>query len=243
MLPPNQSSTPHGSVQDTTMECILQEVTAVGRRLEGLDSNISALMAETKSIHLDIAEFQNHVTDLEQRVLTMEGHLNIVKNRDQELLCLSSKMCDLEDRSCRDNACFFGFPEQMEWTDVIAFLCNILPVLPGLTFDPLLEFQLACRVGPKRHGGAKRPRLIIACFLQHEQVPQLLRVARSHGPYWHKGQEICITANFSKETNELYEVFLSLWPWLSQLDKKYGLFEPAHMWITKDSKSREFFGP
>ncbi|KAJ1183903.1 hypothetical protein NDU88_000713 [Pleurodeles waltl] len=41
-----------------TMERILREITAARRRLEGMDSNISALTAETKSICLDIAGFK-----------------------------------------------------------------------------------------------------------------------------------------------------------------------------------------
>ncbi|KAJ1117135.1 hypothetical protein NDU88_005335 [Pleurodeles waltl] len=60
------------------MECILQEITAVGSSLEGLDSGISALMTKTKSICLDNAGFQNCVTDLEHRVTTVESRLTEV---------------------------------------------------------------------------------------------------------------------------------------------------------------------
>ncbi|KAJ1117723.1 hypothetical protein NDU88_005920 [Pleurodeles waltl] len=61
------SHTSAGPAQNATIERILEEVTAVDRRLEGMDSTISSLVAETKSIRLDIVGFQSRVTGLEQR--------------------------------------------------------------------------------------------------------------------------------------------------------------------------------
>ncbi|KAJ1105734.1 hypothetical protein NDU88_003139 [Pleurodeles waltl] len=96
---PGHSSTNSNSKQDYAVE--------VGCRIEGLDSNISALAAETKSIHLDTVGFQNRVTDLEHRITTVEAHLNVIPDGNQELLFLRSKVIDLEDRSRRNNAHFF----------------------------------------------------------------------------------------------------------------------------------------
>ncbi|KAJ1176132.1 hypothetical protein NDU88_001415 [Pleurodeles waltl] len=76
------------TAQDATMERILQEITAVGHRLEGMDSAIPLLTAETKSMCLDIAGFRSRVTGQEQRVSTMEDHINMAQDRDQELLYL-----------------------------------------------------------------------------------------------------------------------------------------------------------
>ncbi|KAJ1123154.1 hypothetical protein NDU88_001627 [Pleurodeles waltl] len=86
------------------MDRILQEITAVGCRLEGMDSTISALAAETKSMRLNKAGFQSRFSDLEQRVVAVEDHLNTAPDRDQELLFLHSKLVDLEDRSHRQPA-------------------------------------------------------------------------------------------------------------------------------------------
>ncbi|KAJ1122285.1 hypothetical protein NDU88_000781 [Pleurodeles waltl] len=91
---------------DGTMERILQEI--FGRRLESMDSNISALMAEPKSVPLDIAGFQTRTVDLQLRVASAEDCLNTLLDRDQELQYFRSRVSDLEDRSRRDNACFFG---------------------------------------------------------------------------------------------------------------------------------------
>ncbi|KAJ1216845.1 hypothetical protein NDU88_004444 [Pleurodeles waltl] len=68
--------------QEATMELILQEVTAVGRQLEGMDSAISLLTAETKSMCLDIAGFQSYVSGLEQRVTSVKDHINTPQDRD-----------------------------------------------------------------------------------------------------------------------------------------------------------------
>ncbi|KAJ1204508.1 hypothetical protein NDU88_008285 [Pleurodeles waltl] len=92
--------------QEATVGRILQEITAVGNRLEGMDSAIPLLAAEMKSIRLDIAGFQIRVSGLEQQEATMENHLNTTPDRDQELLYLCSKLIDLEDWSHRDNFVF-----------------------------------------------------------------------------------------------------------------------------------------
>ncbi|KAJ1197711.1 hypothetical protein NDU88_001566 [Pleurodeles waltl] len=86
------------SAQESTMDRILQEISAVGRRLEGMDNAIASLTAETKSICLDIAGFQSPVLGLEQRVSMVEAHTTSYQDQDQELLYLRSKMTDLEDR-------------------------------------------------------------------------------------------------------------------------------------------------
>ncbi|KAJ1137373.1 hypothetical protein NDU88_003782 [Pleurodeles waltl] len=68
MSPPGHTLAPSDTAQDPTMERILQEITAVGRSLEGMDTNISALAAETKSIRQEIAPFQNRVQGLEHPI-------------------------------------------------------------------------------------------------------------------------------------------------------------------------------
>ncbi|KAJ1209580.1 hypothetical protein NDU88_004954 [Pleurodeles waltl] len=138
-----QHARPATPAQGTAVDRKLQEITAVGRRLEGMDSTICMLAAETKSIRLDIAGFQIRVAGLEQRVSLMENNLNTAPDRDHEIITLGSKLIELEDRSCRDNVHFFSFPEQLEGWDIQAFLCSTLPTLTGLTFEPPLEFQRA----------------------------------------------------------------------------------------------------
>ncbi|KAJ1172623.1 hypothetical protein NDU88_004467 [Pleurodeles waltl] len=132
------------STQGATMDCILQEISAVGRKLEGMDSAMVSLMAETKSMQLDIAGFQKQVTGLEQRVTTVETHITSWVDRDQELLYLRSKQIDLEDRSRRDNVRFLGFLENIKGADIHSYLRETLPKLTGIIFYPPLEFQ---RVG------------------------------------------------------------------------------------------------
>ncbi|KAJ1097667.1 hypothetical protein NDU88_002784 [Pleurodeles waltl] len=189
---------------------------------------MTSLTVDTKLMHLDIAGFQSRVT-------TVETQAALTSNRDQEVLYLRSKVIDLEDKSCRDNVRFLGFPEEIEGADVQSFLKNTLPQLTGLTFDPPLEFQRAHRLGPKCREGTNHPRSIIACFLRHTQAQQLLKKARMQGPFRKNDCQIRMTANFSKETSERRKAFLALRPRLRQLEIKFGLFEPARMWITKNN--------
>ncbi|KAJ1148421.1 hypothetical protein NDU88_001257 [Pleurodeles waltl] len=229
--------------QGATMDRILQEISAVGSRLEGMDSRMISLTEEAKSMCLDIAGFQSRVTTLEQRVMAVETQATLTADRDQELLYLRSKVIDLEDRSCRDNVRFLGFPEAIEGMDAQSFLKNILPQLTGLAFDPPLEFQRAHRLCPKRWEGANHPRPIIACFLRHTQVRQLLQKARVQGPFRMNDLPIRMTADFAKETSDHRKAFLALRPRLRQLEIKFGLFEPARMWITKNNVSKDFYDP
>ncbi|KAJ1114836.1 hypothetical protein NDU88_003066 [Pleurodeles waltl] len=119
---PNPPSTMADGDQPATMERILQEITAVSHRIEGMDASISSLTLETKSIRADIAGFHSWVMGLEHRVGTLETHMSTAQDRDQDLSYLRSKVTDLEDRSRRDNIRLLGIPENEEGTDVQVFL-------------------------------------------------------------------------------------------------------------------------
>ncbi|KAJ1213966.1 hypothetical protein NDU88_001595 [Pleurodeles waltl] len=241
--PPPSHDTMSDNTQGASMDRILQEISAVGRKLEGMDTAMSALTAETRSMSLEIAGFQSQISGLDHRVAAVESQVVLQTDRDQELLYLRSKLTDLEDRSRRNNVRFLGFPEGIEGTDILSYLRDTLPKLADITFDPPLEFQRAHRLGLKRQNGKDRPRPIIACFLRHGQVRQLLQLSRRQGPLRLGPLEIRLSADFSKETADRRKAFLSLRPRLRHLDVKFGLFEPARMWITKNGESRTFYDP
>ncbi|KAJ1175445.1 hypothetical protein NDU88_000733 [Pleurodeles waltl] len=226
--------------QEPIMDRILQEISAVGCRLEGMDSAMVSMAAETKSIRTEIASFQTHVLGLEQRVSKVEAYASSFQDRDQEHLFLHSKLTDLEDRSRRDNG---GFPENIEGEDLHRFLRDTLPRLTGTTFEPPLEFQRAHRLGPPRTGTDACPRPIIACLLCHTQARQLIQKARTQGPCQLDGHTIRISADVSKETIDRRRAFPALRPRLLQLEVKYGLFEPGRMWVTKNRASKDFYDP
>ncbi|KAJ1152916.1 hypothetical protein NDU88_005690 [Pleurodeles waltl] len=194
-------------------------------------------------MRLEIAGFQSQISGLDHQVAAVESQVVLQTDRDQELLYLCSKLTDLEDRSRRNNICFLGFPEGIEGTDILSYLRDTLPKLADITFDPPLEFQRAHRLGLKRQNGQDRPRPIIACFLRHGQVRQLLQLSRRQGPLRLGPLEIHLSADFSKETADRRRGFLSFRPRLRHLDVKFGLFEPARMWITKNGESRTFYDP
>ncbi|KAJ1154248.1 hypothetical protein NDU88_007002 [Pleurodeles waltl] len=131
------------------MDRILQEILAVSRKLQGMDSAMVALTAETRSMRLDIAGFLSQLSGLVHRVATVETQVTFWTDRNQELLHLCGKLVDLEDRSRRNNVHLLGFPEGIEGSDMFSYLWK--------TFDPPLEFQRAHRLGPKRQDGNGRP--------------------------------------------------------------------------------------
>ncbi|KAJ1148580.1 hypothetical protein NDU88_001408 [Pleurodeles waltl] len=92
------------------MDRILQEISAVGPKLEGMDNAMTALTAETRSMRLEIAGFQSQISGLDHRVAAVESQVALQTDRDQELLHLRSKLTDLEDRSGGNNIRFLGFP-------------------------------------------------------------------------------------------------------------------------------------
>ncbi|KAJ1098096.1 hypothetical protein NDU88_003212 [Pleurodeles waltl] len=208
LTPPHTNMTE--DTQGASMDRILQEISAVGRKLE---------------------------------VTTVEAQAASWTNRDQELLHLRSRLTDLEDRSRRNNIRLLGIPEGTEGADIPFYLRDMLPKLTDTTFDPPLEFQRAHRHGPKRQDGKGRPPPIIACMLRHGQARQLLQTARTQGPLRLGTLEIRLSADFSRETAERRRAFLSLRPRLRHLNVKFGLFEPARMWITKNGESQTFYDP
>ncbi|KAJ1198577.1 hypothetical protein NDU88_002416 [Pleurodeles waltl] len=136
--------------QGVSMDRILQEISPVGRKLEGKDNAMTALTAETRSMRLEIAGFQSQISGLDHRVAVVESQVALQTDRDQELFHLRSKLTDLEDRSRRNNIHFLGFPEGIEGTDSLPYLRDTLPKLADTTYDPPLEFQRAHRLGLKR---------------------------------------------------------------------------------------------
>ncbi|KAJ1218988.1 hypothetical protein NDU88_006559 [Pleurodeles waltl] len=136
----NQPSEMADASQGATMDRILQEISAVGRRLEGMYSRMISITEETKSMRLDIAGFPSRVTTLEQRVKTVETQATLAADRDQEFLYVRSKVIDLDNSSRRDNVRFLGFPEEIEGTDAQAFLKNILPQLT-LVLSSLASYE------------------------------------------------------------------------------------------------------
>ncbi|KAJ1176852.1 hypothetical protein NDU88_002119 [Pleurodeles waltl] len=149
----------------TTMERILQEITTVNRRIEGMDASLTSLTLEAKSMRSDITGFQSRVTGLEQRMGSLEAQATAFQDREQDLLYLRSNLTDMEDRSRRDNIRLLGILENEEGADMQAFLSSTLPKLTSLDFDPPLEFQRAHRVGLKRSDKSSRPQPISACLL------------------------------------------------------------------------------
>ncbi|KAJ1161614.1 hypothetical protein NDU88_002098 [Pleurodeles waltl] len=241
--PSTEPTTMSDKDHSTTMDRILQEITTVSCRIEGMDASIPSLTLETKSMRSDIAGFQSRVTGLEQRMGSVEAQDNVSQERDQDLLYLRSKLTDMEVRSRRDNIRLLGIRENKEGTDMQAFLSSTFPKMTSLDFDPPLEFQRAHRIGPKHSDNSSRPRPIIACLLRHNQTRQILQVARTHGPFRIDQHDIRITADYSKETNERRKAFLALRPRLPQLEMKYGIFDPARMWVTKNGVSKDLYNP
>ncbi|KAJ1091422.1 hypothetical protein NDU88_004548 [Pleurodeles waltl] len=139
------------SPQGASMDRILQEISAVGRKLEGMDS------AMTRSMRLEIAGFQSQISGLDQRVATVETQVASWTDNGQELMHLRSKLTDLEDRSRMNNIRLMGLPEGTEGTDLTSFLRDTLPKLTDITFDPPLEFERVYRLSPKRQDGNGRP--------------------------------------------------------------------------------------
>ncbi|KAJ1155964.1 hypothetical protein NDU88_008689 [Pleurodeles waltl] len=141
----DSSPPPHAimseDAQGVSMDRILQEISSVGRKLEGMDNATVALTAETRSMRLEIAGFQSQISGLDHRVVAVESQVALQTDRDQELLHLRSKLTDLEDRSRRNNICFLGFPEGIEGTDILSYLRDTLPKLADTTFDPLWNFK------------------------------------------------------------------------------------------------------
>ncbi|KAJ1192383.1 hypothetical protein NDU88_001690 [Pleurodeles waltl] len=83
----------------------------------------------------------------------------------------------------------------------------------------------------------------MACMLRHLQARQLLQTARTQGLFRSGNLEIRMSADFSKETADRSKAFLSFRTQLRRLEVKFGLFEPARMWITKNGESRNFYDP
>ncbi|KAJ1146582.1 hypothetical protein NDU88_012848 [Pleurodeles waltl] len=98
-IPPGSTTRPADSRSTDATDRILQEITAVGWRLEAMDLKISDLSSASTSIQANIASFQVTVTDLDQRLTTIKDHIAAMPEQDTEMQFLQAKITDLEDRS------------------------------------------------------------------------------------------------------------------------------------------------
>ncbi|KAJ1083119.1 hypothetical protein NDU88_003279 [Pleurodeles waltl] len=99
------SAVPPGS--DIAMEHNLQEIVAVGRRLEAMDSKIMDLSTDSKSLRADIAGYQDKITDLVHCLNAVKGRIAALPDSKSELQTVRHKLTDLEDKSRRNNVCIF----------------------------------------------------------------------------------------------------------------------------------------
>ncbi|KAJ1153387.1 hypothetical protein NDU88_006148 [Pleurodeles waltl] len=136
-------------IKGTTMDCILQEISVVRRKLEGMDNAMVALTVETRSMRLDLAGFHSQMSGLDQCVATVETQVASWTDRDLELSHIRSKLTDLEDRSRRSNVHLLGFPEGVEDADIFSYLRDIFPKLTDITFDPPLRVPEGTQAGPQ----------------------------------------------------------------------------------------------
>ncbi|KAJ1142734.1 hypothetical protein NDU88_009047 [Pleurodeles waltl] len=103
------------------MERILQEIPAVVRCLEAMDSKITDLSADSKTIRTGIAGFKDRVTDLDHRLHNVDNRMAALPDLEPELQFLCNKLTDLEDWSRRGKASFFGLREKTEEAEMRAF--------------------------------------------------------------------------------------------------------------------------
>ncbi|KAJ1156355.1 hypothetical protein NDU88_009078 [Pleurodeles waltl] len=82
---PSSADAPGDFRLDTSMERILQEISAVGCRLEAMYSKITNLSADSKSIRADIAGFQDTATELDHRLTTIKSKIVTLLYIDPEL--------------------------------------------------------------------------------------------------------------------------------------------------------------
>ncbi|KAJ1165495.1 hypothetical protein NDU88_005922 [Pleurodeles waltl] len=210
--PPCSTSLPADLPALEVTDRILQEIAAVGCRLEAMDSKITDLTVAFSSIQADIAGFRETVHDLDQCLTTVEGQVASLPDQEAELRSLRAKVIDLEDRSRRDNVCFFCIPEHKEGSDIKTFLKTLLPKLTCLEFSPPLEFQRVHRIGPLPKATSDKPCPIITCFLCHVQACQIISAAKLQGSFYLEGHKIRVAVDFSRTTNEKRKAFLALRP-------------------------------
>ncbi|KAJ1110017.1 hypothetical protein NDU88_007372 [Pleurodeles waltl] len=85
---PGSASSPAASPPLEATDRILQEIAAVGRRLETMDARISELTIASSSIWADIAGFRETAHYLDQCLTTMEEHVAVLPSQEAELRSL-----------------------------------------------------------------------------------------------------------------------------------------------------------
>ncbi|KAJ1126483.1 hypothetical protein NDU88_004890 [Pleurodeles waltl] len=84
-LGPSSTDVPVDYHPGTAIENILHEISAIGCRLQAIDSRITDLSADSKSIRVDIAGLQTKATDLDHCLHTVESRIAPLPDHEPKL--------------------------------------------------------------------------------------------------------------------------------------------------------------
>ena len=232
---------------------------ALTRLLEEHRQSISsALTAELRSafasLEAKLDTVQATVTDLGERIESLESNANLTEERIQALeascstlseACakLKNKNIDLEGRSRRNNIRIVGLPESIEGPRPTSFFSDVLMEILGvqvLQTPPELDRAHRSLAAKPRQGD--RPRPVIVCVHRHQTKELIVREARKRrNDLKYRDSPVRIYEDYCPDVLEQRAVYREVMANLYNLGLRPALLYPAKLQITKKDGTKKRF--
>lgn len=140
----------------------------VREKLVTIQADVDSIGARTLDLDAQQCDTENRLTHTEEGIVDLRKRLKMAELKGE----------DLENRSRRDNIRVRGLEEESEGPDLDAFMVGLFSTLLGEE-APAVSLERVHRVGPRRLGGARPPRDVLAKFSSFKVKEKILQKART----------------------------------------------------------------
>lgn len=174
----------------------------------------SMVKLETQSLKEEMGKMAQKLSDLESQLRSTQAKLEEIESSSEgahnNILALSFKVLDLENRSRRSNIRIRGLSETVSNDDLQKETKIILNHSLDATPDSELKIDRVHRVPPGRPRNQDRPRDVLCCLHQYDQKEKIMKSAWDRGPLEHKGSQIHLLQDLSPKTLALRQALKPL---------------------------------
>ena len=193
-------------ISTATIHKLLQKLSdEQAKHFADIRKDVSETRRAVEATKCKLANMLTRITSAEARLDMLE---EVERQRGlspsasaSEVEKLNAKLTEYEDRERRVNLRIYGFPERVEYKDVILFLRVTLPEILQDDFHGGIDLERAHRsLLPAKPGAPPRP--FIVRFLRFQQKERVRQLAREIEDVRWQNHKISFFQDFSKATQE-----------------------------------------
>ncbi|XP_053568803.1 olfactory receptor 1361-like [Bombina bombina] len=204
----------------------------IGPKLEEIHIRLNIILEELKSQAERIKEMEQRISNCEDTQIKVQLQMEALLKQN---ISLSNKIDEMENRSRRSNLRLIGIPESLRPQDLKKFVERTIPELLGLNPEEnIFTTERVHRMGRERDHSTttdRRPRPVMAKFLNFQGKSEILRAYRKQQNLYHQGAKILLFQDFSTEVSLKRKQFSPICSRLVAEKRFFSLLYPARLRI------------